>query len=171
MGVNSFILMTVFGFHQDTRIRAICCEFSATNNEEEYEALLAGLELCLDLGARHVHAKVDSQLIVNQINGFFTAKDPKMIGYLDFTKQITQRFVTFTIEQIPREQNTQGDNLAGRGSNFNPSALNSIPIIHLLQPAIQKPENVQTIYTVEEDSWTKPYYDWLQDGKFPDGRL
>ena len=61
-------------------VHTVSCEFSSTNNEAEYEALIAGLELCLDMGARHVHAKVDSQLIVNQINGSFFAKDSRRVA-------------------------------------------------------------------------------------------
>ena len=83
----------------DTIVQTISCEFNATNNEAEYEALIAGLELCLNLGARHVHAKVDSQLIVNQINDSFSAKDSRMKGYVDLTKQISSRIKTLQLDK------------------------------------------------------------------------
>ena len=105
----------------DKIVHPISCEFNATNNEIEYEALISGLELCLDLWARNVPAKVDPQLVANHINGTYTTKAAKMIGYLEFTKQITSRFKTFSIEQIPREQNTQADALASLGSKCQTS--------------------------------------------------
>jgi len=39
--------------------------FKASNNEVEYEALIAGMDLCCTLGAEHLCAFSDSQLIVN----------------------------------------------------------------------------------------------------------
>jgi len=40
--------------------------FKASNNEAEYEALLGGMDLCYTLGAEHLCAFSDSQLIVSQ---------------------------------------------------------------------------------------------------------
>ena len=39
--------------------------FRASNNEAEYEALLAGLRAVLDMGAREVEIYSDSQLVVS----------------------------------------------------------------------------------------------------------
>ncbi|XP_076959323.1 uncharacterized protein LOC143635352 [Bidens hawaiensis] len=44
---------------------AICLEFKSTNNEAEYEALLAGLRVDKKLGARHLEVHVDSMLVAN----------------------------------------------------------------------------------------------------------
>ena len=50
--------------------------FKASNNEAEYEALLAGLRAVLDLRAWEVKVYLDSRLVVNQVEGSFEAKDP-----------------------------------------------------------------------------------------------
>ena len=41
--------------------------FKASNNEAEYEALLAGLRVVSDLGAKEVEIYSDSRLVVNQV--------------------------------------------------------------------------------------------------------
>ena len=41
--------------------------FKASNNEAEYEALLAGLRVVSDLGAKEVKVYSDSRLVVNQV--------------------------------------------------------------------------------------------------------
>ena len=56
--------------------------FKTSNNEAEYEALLAGLRVVLNLGAREVEVYSNSWLVVNQVQGSFEAKDPQMIDYL-----------------------------------------------------------------------------------------
>ena len=50
--------------------------FKASNNETEYEALLAGLRAVLDIGAREVEIYSDSRLVVSQVQGNFEAWDP-----------------------------------------------------------------------------------------------
>ena len=50
--------------------------FSATNNESEYEAMIAGLELALAMGADNVSVQSDSQLVVGQVNTEFESGDP-----------------------------------------------------------------------------------------------
>ena len=45
--------------------------FSASNNESEYEAMIAGLELALAVGANRLLIQSDSQLVVGQVNAEF----------------------------------------------------------------------------------------------------
>ena len=45
--------------------QAIRCGFKATNNEAEYEALIAGLNLAKDIGIKKLDIRSDSQLLVN----------------------------------------------------------------------------------------------------------
>ena len=41
------------------------------NNEAEYEALIAGMELAIKMGIKSLHVYGDSQLIINQVEGTF----------------------------------------------------------------------------------------------------
>ena len=66
--------------------------FKASNNKTEYEALLVGLRIVLDLGAKEVEVYSDSRLVVNQVQGSFEAKDPRIVEYLRLVKQTIDRF-------------------------------------------------------------------------------
>jgi len=61
--------------------QALQFAFKATNNQAEYEAILAGLNLAHDLRARKVICKSDSQLLVDQIRGEFKVKEPLLQRY------------------------------------------------------------------------------------------
>ena len=60
--------------------------FNASNNEAEYEVLLAEWRAISRLEAWDVEFYLDSRLIVNQVQGSFEAQDPQMKAYLEFAK-------------------------------------------------------------------------------------
>ena len=66
----------------NTASRAVRCNFKATNNESDYEALIAGLTLVHQMGAENIEVFGDSQLIINHVQGEYQAKDDSMIQYL-----------------------------------------------------------------------------------------
>ena len=61
---------------------ALRLEFPASNNEAEYEALIAELRLAKEMGVEQVKIYSNSQLVVNQINGDYQAKGENMATYL-----------------------------------------------------------------------------------------
>ncbi|GJV37418.1 reverse transcriptase domain-containing protein [Tanacetum coccineum] len=58
---------------------ALRFRFDATNNEAEYEALIAGLWIAEQMGVQNLQANVDSRLVGNQVNGTYVAKEVNMI--------------------------------------------------------------------------------------------
>lgn len=85
-----------------------------TNNQAEYRAVIVALERALKLGARQVQIYSDSQLIVRQINGQYRVKKPSLKSVYQQVKQLTSQLNDFTIEHIPREQNSEADKLTKR---------------------------------------------------------
>lgn len=55
-----------------TRVRL---DFTASNNEAEYEALIAGLLMSKELRVKRLRVHSDSNLIVNQMNNHYHVKD------------------------------------------------------------------------------------------------
>ncbi|XP_071740833.1 uncharacterized protein [Rutidosis leptorrhynchoides] len=91
---------------------ALRFEFVTTNNEAEYEALLAGLRMAKELKILHLRAFVDSQLVSNQIRGTFEAKQPTIQKYLSKVKELIESFKSFDIEHVRRSQNKKADALS-----------------------------------------------------------
>ncbi|GKB25368.1 reverse transcriptase domain-containing protein [Tanacetum coccineum] len=67
---------------------ALRFQFTASNNEAEYEALIAGLRIAAQIGVRNVHVSVDSKLVANQVLGTYVAKEENMIKYLKKAKSL-----------------------------------------------------------------------------------
>ena len=70
------------------------------NNEAEYEALLSGLRVATKLGVESLDAFSDSQLVVNQVQGDYLAKDLRLVSYLDEVKNMSIKINDFKICQI-----------------------------------------------------------------------
>ena len=91
--------------------------FKASNNQAEYEALIAEILLAKEMGARVLMAKSDSLLVMGQVTGEFQAKDPQMAAYLEYVQKLKSSFVSFEVVHVPREQNARADLLAKLASS------------------------------------------------------
>jgi len=86
--------------------------FKASNNQAEFEALIADILLAKEMGAKVLMAKSDSLLVTGQVTGEFQAKDPQMAAYLEYVQELRRSFVLFKVVHMPREQNARADLLA-----------------------------------------------------------
>ncbi|CAL8994056.1 unnamed protein product [Prunus brigantina] len=107
---------------------AIRFQFRASNNEPEYEALLAGLRLAHSTGAERLMICSDSQLVVNQVITEFAAKDESMAAYLAQTRRLLNWFKTYYIRQIPRSENSHADALSRLASAIDDRVGRHVPI-------------------------------------------
>ncbi|GJQ94070.1 reverse transcriptase domain-containing protein [Tanacetum coccineum] len=80
---------------------ALRFRFDATNNEAEYEALIAGLRIAEQMGVKNLQANVDSRLVANQVNVTYDVKEADMIYYLEKIRTLTNSFKAFSIRQVP----------------------------------------------------------------------
>ena len=62
--------------------KSLRLNFSATNNEAEYETLLKGMVMVQKMGGKAVRVFSDSKLVVGQVRGDLEARDPRMLEYL-----------------------------------------------------------------------------------------
>nr|GEX60336.1 reverse transcriptase domain-containing protein [Tanacetum cinerariifolium] len=91
---------------------ALRFQFAASNNEVEYEALIAGLRIATRMGVKDVHVSVDSKLVASQVLGTYVAKEDNMVKYLEIVKILVSGFTTFSISQVPRSKNKKADALS-----------------------------------------------------------
>ncbi|XP_071740465.1 uncharacterized protein [Rutidosis leptorrhynchoides] len=91
---------------------ALRFNFYVTNNEAEYEALLAGLNIAHKMDITKLLAFTDSQLVANQFNGSFEAHNSSMQKYLKLLQELAVRFEHFELAQVPRSQNMKADTLS-----------------------------------------------------------
>ncbi len=83
----------------------------ATNNQAEYAAVILGLEKALESGATEIQIKLDSKLVVEQLAGRWKIKDLVMRKYVEKAHVSLAKLKSWSIQHIPREQNTEADAL------------------------------------------------------------
>ncbi|KAI5311704.1 hypothetical protein L3X38_040877 [Prunus dulcis] len=143
---------------------ALRFNFQASNNEAEYEALLAGLRLAKEMDARQIQIFSDSQLVVHQVNQDFTAKDASMTAYLQHARHLLATFHAHAIRQVPRSENSHADALARLASALEQGTGRHIHIEFLAQPSTQAP----LICTIDHSpTWMDPILQFLQNQTLP----
>ncbi|VVA40725.1 PREDICTED: rve domain-containing, partial [Prunus dulcis] len=143
---------------------ALRFKFQASNNEAEYEALLAGLRLAKEMDAKQIQIFSDSQLVVHQVNQDFTAKDASMTAYLQHARHLLATFHVHSINQVPRSENSHADALARLASVLEQGIGRHIHIEFLAQPSTQAP----LIYTIDHSpTWMDPILQFLQNQTLP----
>ncbi|CAN6552467.1 unnamed protein product [Malus baccata var. baccata] len=84
-----------------------------TNNRAEYEALIIGLEILMDLGAAEVEIFGDSELVINQLNGEFKCRHITMAGYYMAATQLLSFWESeISVNHIPRGSNLAANEMA-----------------------------------------------------------
>jgi len=97
--------------------QALRFAFKASNNQAEYEALIAWMLLAKEMDARSLLVKSDSKLVMGQVTGEYEAKDPQMAAYLIYVQVLKGAFVAFELVHVPSEQNARADLLAKLASS------------------------------------------------------
>jgi ribonuclease HI len=92
--------------------------FSASNNVAEYEALVNGLRIAIELGVWRLDARGDSQLVIDQVMKNSHYRDPKMEAYCDEVRRLEDNFYGLELNHIARRYNETADELAKIASGW-----------------------------------------------------
>jgi hypothetical protein len=145
-------------------------DFVTTNNEVEYEAVLAGLAIALEVGAPNVVIRSDSQVVVGQISGAFATQEDLLAKYLEKVHDLQSCFKSMTITKIPREKNVQADALA-RAKSATDQEIAKMKQQVLVQPnpSIDKSQDLMQVAREREPEpeWASDVIRYLRSGELP----
>ncbi|XP_043687661.1 uncharacterized protein LOC122638877 [Telopea speciosissima] len=159
-----FILTSPEAFRIQFALRFV---FPASNNEAEYEALIAGLKNAKAIQIKRLTAQSDSQLVVNQINGDYEAKDDCMAAYLMVAKEYFGSFKMFEMQRISRSENKKANALSRLSTEALVQLDGSVYVEKLSKPSHQTKE-VTPIKM--EPNWMDPIVVYLRDDVLPKDR-
>jgi ribonuclease HI len=74
--------------------------FPASNNVAEYEALVNGLRIAIELGVRRLDARGDSQLVIDQVMKNSHCHDQRMEAYCDEVWRLEDKFYGLELNHI-----------------------------------------------------------------------
>ncbi|XP_070004704.1 uncharacterized protein [Nicotiana sylvestris] len=126
----------------------------------------ASLELAKGLGVEVIQAKHDSLLVVNHVKGSFEVRDDRMQRYLDKLQIILYRFKEWTLDHVPREQNSEADALANLGSLVKEDNIVPGAVIQLSKLVIEEGHADINSTSLTWD-WRNKYIDYLKHRKLP----
>ncbi len=85
-----------------------------TNNQAEYHGVRLGLEKALELGATQLHFRIDSMLVVNQLNGIYKIKNRELWPIHERIRELMKRCDRVTFSHVQREFNQLADGMVNK---------------------------------------------------------
>ena len=97
------------------RLRGLCRYIgTATNNKAEYLALIEGLNAVREWKPDRLEVFLDSQLVVEQVNGRWKIKHADLQPLARRIQSLLAEFPSVSVTHVPREKNRGADALANR---------------------------------------------------------
>jgi len=82
-----------------------------TNNQAEYQAIIAGLETAKKLGAEAVECFLDSELVVKQLRHEYKVKNKELAPLFVKVHNLSLQFKKISFTHVMREKNKAADKL------------------------------------------------------------
>ncbi|XP_071902387.1 uncharacterized protein [Coffea arabica] len=148
-----------------------------SNNVVEYQALILGFEIAVDMEQLDIQIYGDSLLVVNQLLGSYEVKKSELIPYHKYATQLIKRLGGASIKQIPRKENKQADALAVLASSL---AMSDHEIqVRVCQkwvvPSLIDDEGIEggdahvvSTYEIDKEDWRQPLVHYLKYQKLPE---
>ena len=140
--------------------------FHASNNEAEYEAVIAGLNLVHSLEVDQLEVYSDSQLVVRQIEDTYEAKSETMVLYLQKVRDLLKKFVLVQVKHVPRTENSRADSLVKLATALQEDLGRSTPVEYLAEPSID-PYSMVVAPVGSVPSWMDPIWDYVNERTLP----
>jgi ribonuclease HI len=105
---TGLLFISPLGIHMRYVIRL---HFAASNNVAEYEALINGLRIAVELRVRHLNVRGDSQLVIDQVMKDSSCHNPKMESYYKEEQCLEDKFHDLELNHIACRYNEAADEL------------------------------------------------------------
>ena len=151
--------------------KSLRLDFSVTNNEAEYKAMLIGMAMVQRMGGKSIKVFSDSRLIVGQAKGEFEAKDERIQGYLSQVKCLQSKFDSFDLLHIPRNGNVHADSLAMLVTSLAQDLPRVIIVEDLYKPTKTRRETAQIHHIRGGLSWMNSIIQFLKEDILPEKRI
>uniref|UniRef100_A0A7N2L0M9 RNA-directed DNA polymerase n=1 Tax=Quercus lobata TaxID=97700 RepID=A0A7N2L0M9_QUELO len=149
-----------------------------SNNVAEYQALIIGLQMAIEMGIAQLEIFGDSKLIINQILEQYDVKKEDLIPFCKYAKKLLANFEATTLEHIPRKENRQADALANLATALALSqeettkvAISQRWVVPLVvEEEEEEQANIISVCLVEKEDWRQVIIEYLQHGRLPDDK-
>lgn len=85
-----------------------------TSSQAEYHGVRLGLERAIELGCRRIDFRVDSMLVVNQMNGIYKIKNRELWPIYERIKKLVHRCESVHFSHVKREFNQLADGMVNK---------------------------------------------------------
>nr|KYP72966.1 Pro-Pol polyprotein [Cajanus cajan] len=138
--------------------------FRASNNQAEYEALLAGMRLAAEMGVKKVVCWTNSKIVAEQVNNNFQVKDANLLQYYHLFQKLKDDFAEVQIRHILRGSNERADQLARLASSRKLGQLRATIHLEVPSPSVA----VECMATnAEVPNWMTPIRNFILQGELP----
>ncbi|KAL0463333.1 UNVERIFIED_CONTAM: hypothetical protein Slati_0220900 [Sesamum latifolium] len=143
-----------------------------SNNVGEYQALILGLEMAVDIKQLHLKVFGESKLVINQLLGLYEVKKSELFPYFNYAQRLIRWLEDVEIEHVPRKNNKQVDSLAKLASTL--TTLEDNARVWICKSWVVPPisddadcgeeEELHTVevFDIEKEDWRQPLIDYLK---------
>ncbi|KAM2766320.1 hypothetical protein COP1_022238 [Malus domestica] len=146
-----------------------------SNNVAEYQALIIGLQMAINMEIIALEIYGDSKLIINQLLTEYEVRKDDLVPYFRLATQLLQRFEAVTLEHVPRKENQMADALTNLASSITlrEDEATNVPVYQrwVIPPVTEmvlSDTNVISILLVNVEEWRQPLINYLEHGILPD---
>ncbi|KAL1353230.1 hypothetical protein AAHE18_06G223400 [Arachis hypogaea] len=138
--------------------------YSCSNNEAEYEALIMGLELLLERGVKNVEIFGDSQLVVRQVSLEYRCVSENLRKYFDVATELLSKFDNVIVRHVPRKLNQEANELVQIASRYKikPSTLEKLVRIKDIFMHLRE-RKVLSLEKLDPKDWRVPIVKYLKN--------
>ncbi|XP_060190497.1 uncharacterized protein LOC132619680 [Lycium barbarum] len=147
-----------------------------SNNFAEYQALILGLEMAVDMKQLQLQVFGDSQLVINQLLGSYEVNKPELLPYHGYAQKLIGWLGDVTLQHVPRRENKKADALAALASALTLPDQTQVTLCQkwVVPPSSEDEgaeselEHLVAISEVAKEDWRQPIIDYLSYGILPE---